>query len=74
MFQKGKFDSIHPRKGHRMSKGTDTRFLNLDTRSMCEASVVFCTQVRGFKPDRSRWIFQGEKILSTASFGRGGRK
>jgi len=28
------------------------------------------TQVRGFKPDQSRWIFQGEKILSTPSFGR----
>ena len=30
---------------------------------------AFGTQVRGFKPDRSRWIFQGEKILSTHSFG-----
>ena len=28
------------------------------------------TQVREFKPDRSRRIFQGEKILSTPSFGR----
>ena len=27
-------------------------------------------QVRGFKPGRSRRIFQGEKILSTPSFGR----
>ena len=27
------------------------------------------SQVRGFKPDRSHWIFQGEKILSTPSFG-----
>ena len=27
------------------------------------------TQVRGFKPGRSRRIFQGEKILSTPSFG-----
>ena len=33
------------------------------------ASVVFGTQVRGFKPGRSRRIFQGEKILSTPSFG-----
>ena len=32
-------------------------------------SVPFGTQIRGFKPDRSRWIFQGEKILSTPSFG-----
>ena len=29
----------------------------------------FGTQVRGFKPGRSRRIFQGEKILSTPSFG-----
>ena len=36
----------------------------------CRGSVlVFGTWVRGFKPDRSRWIFQGEKILSTPSFG-----
>ena len=31
--------------------------------------LTFGTQVGGFKPDRSRWIFQGEKILSTTSFG-----
>ena len=31
--------------------------------------LAFGTQVRGFKPDRSRRIFKGEKILSTASFG-----
>ena len=31
--------------------------------------LVFGTQVRGFKPGRSRWIFQGEKILNTPSFG-----
>ena len=30
---------------------------------------AFGTQVRGFKPGRSRWIFQGENILSTPSFG-----
>ena len=29
----------------------------------------FSTQVRGFKPGRSSRIFQGEKILSTPSFG-----
>ena len=28
------------------------------------------TRVRGFKPGRSRRTFQGEKILSTPSFGR----
>jgi hypothetical protein len=28
------------------------------------------TKVRGFKPGRSRRIFQGKKILSTPSFGR----
>ena len=32
--------------------------------------LAFGTQVRGFKPDRSCWIFQGEKIISTPSFGR----
>ena len=32
--------------------------------------LAFCTQVRGFKPSRSRGIFQGEKILSTPFFGR----
>ena len=30
--------------------------------------LAFGTQVRGFKSDRSRWIFRGEKILSTPSF------
>ena len=31
--------------------------------------LAFSTQVRGFKPGRSCWIFKGEKILSTPSFG-----
>jgi len=31
--------------------------------------LAFGTQVRGFKPGRSRPIFKGEKILSTPSFG-----
>ena len=31
--------------------------------------LAFGTQVGGFKPGRSRRIFQGEKILSTSSFG-----
>jgi len=31
--------------------------------------LAFGTQVRGFKPGRSRRIFKGEKILSTLSFG-----
>jgi hypothetical protein len=31
--------------------------------------LPFGTQVRGFKPGRSRRIFKGEKILSTSSFG-----
>jgi len=30
--------------------------------------LAFSTQVRGFKPGRSRQIFKGEKILSTPSF------
>ena len=32
--------------------------------------LAFGTQVHGFKPGRNRRIFQGEKILSTPSFGR----
>jgi hypothetical protein len=32
--------------------------------------LAFDTQVRGFKPDRSRRIFQGEKIPNEPSFGR----
>ena len=32
--------------------------------------MTFGTQVHGFKPGRSRRIFQGEKILGTPSFGR----
>ena len=31
--------------------------------------LAFGTQVCGFKPDRSRRIFRGEKVLSTPSFG-----
>ena len=31
--------------------------------------LAFGTQGRGFKPSQSRRIFQGEKILSTPSFG-----
>ena len=31
--------------------------------------LAFGTQVRGFKPDRSRRIFKGEKILSTPYLG-----
>jgi len=35
-----------------------------------EVSVLaFGTQVRGFKPGRSRRIFSGEKIFSAPSFG-----
>ena len=32
--------------------------------------LAFGTQVRGFKPGRSRRIFQGEKIFSMPPFGR----
>ena len=31
--------------------------------------LAFSTQVRGFKPGRSRRIFKAEKILSAPSFG-----
>ena len=46
--------------------------LNLAKRlrwSRCSV-LAFGTQLRGFKPGRSRRIFQGEKILSTPSFWR----
>jgi hypothetical protein len=33
------------------------------------SALTFGTQIRGFKSGRSRGIFQGEKILSTPSFG-----
>jgi hypothetical protein len=32
-------------------------------------ALAFGIQVRGFKPGRSRRIFQGEKFLSAPSFG-----
>jgi hypothetical protein len=31
--------------------------------------LAFSTQVPEFKPGRRRWVFKGEKILSTPSFG-----
>jgi hypothetical protein len=34
------------------------------------SALAFGTQVRGFKPGRSRRIFQGEKIVTAPSFGR----
>jgi hypothetical protein len=34
------------------------------------STLAVGTQLRGFKPGRSRRIFQGEKILSEPSFGR----
>jgi hypothetical protein len=34
------------------------------------SALAFGTQVRGFKPGRSRRIFQGQKFLSAPSFGR----
>ena len=37
--------------------------------AICISGFGGLTQVRGFKPCRSRRIFQGEKILSTPSFG-----
>jgi hypothetical protein len=37
---------------------------------MLVSALAFGTQVRGFKPGRSRRIFQGEKILSAPSFRR----
>jgi hypothetical protein len=48
-------------------------FLNLCTSERLRWSrgsvLAFGTQVRGFKPGRSRRIFKGEKIFSTPSFG-----
>jgi hypothetical protein len=45
------------------------RFCNKDTGGFGGLGVAFSTQVRGFKPGKSRRIFQGEKILNTTSFG-----
>ena len=35
--------------------------------------LAFSTQIRGFKPGRSRRIFRAKKILSTPSLGRGSK-
>jgi hypothetical protein len=45
--------------------------LNLSERLRWSRGCVlaFSTQVCGFKPGRSRRIFQGEKILTTTSIG-----
>ena len=45
-------------------------FSNSSAPSRGRVSLPSNTQVRGFKPGRSRRIFKGEKILSTPSFGR----
>ena len=39
------------------------------TSELASVVLAFGTQVRGYKPGRSRRIFKGEKILSTPSFG-----
>ena len=50
---------------------TNTRYTLLKRIRSSRGSVLdFGTQVRGFKPGRSRRNFQAEKILSTPSFGR----
>jgi hypothetical protein len=36
--------------------------------------LAFSTQLRGFKPSRSRQIFKGEKILNTPSKGKKSRR
>ena len=43
--------------------------VGFEPRSQQASGLAFGTQVRGFKPGRSRQIFKGEKILSTPSFG-----
>ena len=67
------------RAAHRSSSGAVNRVCSLwfiyctkvkDRLRWSRGSVLaFGTQVRGFKPDRSRRIFKGEKIFSTPSFG-----
>jgi hypothetical protein len=37
------------------------------------SALAFGTQVRGLKTGRSSRIFQGEKILSAPSFGKGSK-
>ena len=44
-------------------------FTHRKNRYEINVRVAFGTQVRGFKPSRSRRIFQGENILSAPSFG-----
>jgi hypothetical protein len=44
-------------------------YIKLRLRWSRSSVLAFSTQVRGFKPGRSRRIFKGEKILSTSSFG-----
>src|SRR5215468_9839570 len=47
-----------------------SNFTNSGFGGLVVSMLASGTQVRGFKPGRSRRIFQGEKILSMPSFGR----
>ena len=64
-FQKqedGNFKTAHP-------ESLRTNFFTVKPTDTLGISVLaFSTQVRGFKPGRSRRIFKDEKILSTPSF------
>ena len=58
----------HPRLGGMIKKKIRV-MLHYRLRWSRGSVLAFGTQVRGFKPDRSRRIFKGEKIFSTPSFG-----
>jgi hypothetical protein len=49
-------------------KSVCAKFINSDFGGLGVSTLAFGTQVRGFKPGRSRRIFQGEKVLSAPSF------
>ena len=68
----GSLNLLEPSGPHRACYGTVLHFyqIYLSWLRWSSGSVLaFSTQVRGFKPGRSRRIFKGEKIPSTPSFG-----
>ena len=64
--------SVEPRKqAHQGDFSEDVSLIVAGKRLRWSRGSVlaFGTQVRGFAPGRSRWIFRPKKILSTLSFG-----
>jgi hypothetical protein len=58
-----------PSKSFHNSSPPITLQFNIKKSKSRGSVLAFSTQVRGFKPGRSRRIFKDEKILSTPSFG-----